>query len=357
MKKFYLLLLGLLLVGSLAQAQQIPVFSQYFYNDYLWNPAKAGNSILPNFLLAHRVQWSGIPGAPVTTVFSADALIPKHYSGVGFNVVRDEVHFMRNTRVMGSYAYHAILAPGNVLSLGASMGFNNLTFNMNEAIKALDNPNDLRVLGANPNAWAFDATLGLDYRWNHLHIGMAIPQVLGNRYTFNNTLIGRDSTTLRFSQVRHFIGSVKYSLHLNNRNKLEPIAFIRNAPGIRPQLDFGLLYTYHSIFWMGAAYRQEYATSLTTGFIIKDHVKVSYAYDLPMGDIRRYAGNTHEIMVGIRFGDTNSPEYLRFMNEIDPDMSWIEVITEHPRKQIRNSRRQSNKMRKRGHYKRKTRHH
>ena len=59
--KVLFLLIGITLGGShLAFAQQIPLFSQYQFNKYIYNPAVAGSDEFIDARLIQRYQWRGI---------------------------------------------------------------------------------------------------------------------------------------------------------------------------------------------------------------------------------------------------------------------------------------------------------
>src|SRR5512136_3049389 len=65
MKKLELILI-LIALKQIADAQQLPLFSQYLYNKFLINPAHAGSDGFTSFNLTVREQWAGYDGAPRT---------------------------------------------------------------------------------------------------------------------------------------------------------------------------------------------------------------------------------------------------------------------------------------------------
>ena len=69
MKKISILIL-IIATGLIANAQQLPQFTQYMINDYVFNPAIAG--IESNYQMKSNIrnQWVGVNDAPRTTVLS-----------------------------------------------------------------------------------------------------------------------------------------------------------------------------------------------------------------------------------------------------------------------------------------------
>ena len=69
MKKITILIL-IISTATVVNAQQLPQFTQYMINDYVFNPAIAG--IENNYQMKTNIrnQWIGVVDAPRTTVLS-----------------------------------------------------------------------------------------------------------------------------------------------------------------------------------------------------------------------------------------------------------------------------------------------
>ncbi|MCA6500789.1 MAG: PorP/SprF family type IX secretion system membrane protein, partial [Chitinophagaceae bacterium] len=96
MKKltFLFLIVGL---THLAAAQQDPLYSQYFNNPMLINPAFAGSMERLYAGLAYRSQWSGIEGSPATFNFNSHIALADNRVGAGLVVVQDKIGNIKNT--------------------------------------------------------------------------------------------------------------------------------------------------------------------------------------------------------------------------------------------------------------------
>src|SRR6186713_1139634 len=60
-----------------AMAQQKPHYTQYVLNQYIVNPAITGIENYVDLKASHRMQWTGIQDAPVTTYLSAHGPLGK----------------------------------------------------------------------------------------------------------------------------------------------------------------------------------------------------------------------------------------------------------------------------------------
>lgn len=86
-------------------AQQYPVFSQYYFNELVLNPAYAGNQVQLSLTAMYRNQWVNFPGAPKTFSASGHTSLVKNKVGVGLLINHDEIGSYKNEHIYASYAY------------------------------------------------------------------------------------------------------------------------------------------------------------------------------------------------------------------------------------------------------------
>ena len=70
--KHIVVLIVILVMGSNIHGQKIPVYSQFFMNKYVNNPAFAGIGEKFSVSSNHRYQWVGITDAPRTYTLSVN---------------------------------------------------------------------------------------------------------------------------------------------------------------------------------------------------------------------------------------------------------------------------------------------
>ena len=65
------------------RAQNFPVYSSFFNNPYLYNPAEAATEYTYAFA-NFRKQWVNVPGAPTLATLNVNTLVDQTRTGVGF---------------------------------------------------------------------------------------------------------------------------------------------------------------------------------------------------------------------------------------------------------------------------------
>ena len=122
MKKL-IITLSIVFAAALSQAQQVPLLSHYYYNQFIWNPALAGVQKYGQAYLIYRNQWNQIPGAPITKAFTIDGPLKSKNVGLGANLYQDNAGVFSRTGGMVSYAYGINFSEDSRLRLGMGLGF------------------------------------------------------------------------------------------------------------------------------------------------------------------------------------------------------------------------------------------
>src|SRR5215813_11780961 len=98
MKCLYLFLLLTYLTLVDLHAQQDPLYSQYFNNPMLINPAFAGSTERLYAGVAYRTQWAGVEGAPQTFSMNSHIGLMNNNVGLGMIAVQDQIGDVKNTQ-------------------------------------------------------------------------------------------------------------------------------------------------------------------------------------------------------------------------------------------------------------------
>ena len=119
----------LLSVVLLVRAQFDAQIGQYMLLQSSYNPAAVGEGDLMRVYGSHRMDFTGIQDAPMTTYFSFSSpfVIGKTHHGVGVRFMNDRFGLFSNQSLYLEYAYKIRIGKG-VLSVGADLGFLNLSF-------------------------------------------------------------------------------------------------------------------------------------------------------------------------------------------------------------------------------------
>ena len=252
---------------TIAKAQLNPLSAQYFTNQYLINPAFAGADQGLKLNGAYRKLWSNVPGSPLTQNLTADYGFNK--VGLGLTVNNESAGLQRQTRVVGSYAYHLPLNDnGQQLHFGVSLGF------MSQRLENADiygNPNDPTVGQYNDRKTYLDGDFGVAYTSDKLNVQAAIPNL--------KSVLKKD--VIKLADVATFYTAVSYKINLSEGIEgmdVEPKVAYRGVKGFDNIWDAGaqfsitnkqvmLLGMYHSTknatFGLGMDYKKKYLISGT----------------------------------------------------------------------------------------------
>lgn len=296
MKRLFIISV-LIWITGIAQAQQIPINDQYFTNGYFTNPAKAGSETSTNAFLFNRQQWTGIQGAPQTSIFSIDGLTHKKKIGLGLLISNDKDNIFNRTSAYGTYAYNLKITDNQKITMAASAGLMNVNIRFND-IKG--ESSDLLLLSTDANKTNFDANFGVNYAFKNLEVGLVAYQLAGTHFHYAEETAGK---AINYQLIQHFFGIVSYNYSaIPNILTVTPSVMVRSSLGISPQIEAGVFTKYKRKLWANLGWRQNACGYLSLGGIFYDNIMVGGTYEYNIGSIAKFSGSSFEIMIGYRFG-------------------------------------------------------
>lgn len=330
-------ILFLFVVFSIAaSAQQMPIFSQYWMNKFLLNPAVAGHEGYTSFNLTGRKQWAGLEGAPSTLAVSGQTRLVRqsHISrgrnvkkrrrgmsrggkvGLGGYLFTDNVGAINKTGFQGTYSYHIDLRESQ-LSFGASVGGFQYRINKEEL-----NPEfqDELIDATDQNAYIIDGNFGSYYSDKNLYAGFAVHNLFESFLKLNN----RDGSTTKLERQYQLMGGYRYDII--DFVYLEPSFNFKLSENIVSQIDLNVTSYFKEDYWVGLGFRsgspsKEIASETLAGrgssVIVYGGARVDkyffgYSVDLTLSSVQKHSYGSHEIMVAMKIGD-NARRY-RWLN-------------------------------------------
>ncbi len=291
-----------------ANAQQAPLNSHYFINKMLLNPAFTGSGENVNAFLTHRSQWTGVQGAPQTSYLTIDGPIGEKNIGLGLNVFTDNTDISSRTGASGNYSYKLDINTDNSLRFGLGAGMYDYKLDFSKAIYR--DKSDPNLLQQTVHKTVFNADFGLAYNWKALEVGFAVPQLLGNKVNYNENNSG-----ISYKVSRQYVTSAKYVFDVIKDKDITayPLVVVRASKAAPVQYDINAVLDWKKMGWFGVSYRSANAIGLNIGIRYKS-LMIGYAYDLGIGKIKAYSGNTSEFLLGFTFGG-NPEELTQFADE------------------------------------------
>jgi type IX secretion system PorP/SprF family membrane protein len=303
-KTLFLVLSAFTLTGTL-QAQQEPMYSQYMFNMLNINPAYAGNRASDNITALYRNQWVGFDGAPRTGTLSWDRRNEDSNVGYGLQMYDDRLGIERTTGVQAFYSYH-LPFENSFLAFGLSGGVLNYRANYSEVstIRGGD-----PVFQDDVNGWLPTAGFGVLYASEYWYLGLSVPALLHTKINAINYLNQNN-----FGANNHYFLTGGYTFDISDNVKLKPSALLKAVKGAPLQCDFSMNAWFNNVLGVGVSYRTGDALVGSIEFQLLPELRLGYAYDYTLSDLKNYNRGTHEIMLRLELkSDHNglilSPRY------------------------------------------------
>ncbi len=290
------LLIGLLVVTGNLFAQQLPQYSQYMFNQYAFNPAYAGVKDNWEAVTNNRYQWIGITDAPRTFTLSACGPLKKENLALGGYLYTDIVGPTRRIGFQSSFSYHIKLSETINLSFGLSLGFNQWILDADK-ITAYHS-DDFYFSNGLLKSFDPDGKFGLYLYHDNWFFGASMEQIFHDRLSFTATQIGSESF---LEDHYYFLGG--YNIDLGEDWEIQPTALVKLGLPAPVKIDLNVRATYRKMIWAGLGIRTRDAVSVMAGFKYKELLAIGYSFDITTTDLKNYSSGTHEVLLGITFGD------------------------------------------------------
>ena len=319
LKNILTLIILSLLYGT-AEAQQVPMYSQYIMNGFLINPSFTGRDGYTTVNLTVREQWVGLDQAPGTYAASFQTRILKNSYiskatsvrkktvlptkggnvGLGGYVFNDQNGIMRRTGMQFAYAYHIQMGQTssypNYLSFGLALTAYQFAVNTEGLIF---DPDDPLLNNFDRSVFIPDFNFGASWTTSKYYVGFAMTNLIRGQ------LIFADTTETGRTELGHYFltGGIKFTLAPDWT--LEPSAFIKSSDMLFKslQMDLTTRIYYKEDYWAGLSWRTGDAIVLMMG-LKYDRFYFAYATDFTLTDIRKQSFGTHELTVAVKFGES-----------------------------------------------------
>jgi type IX secretion system PorP/SprF family membrane protein len=317
-KILYALILGFLLRGGIAQAQD-PVFSQFYASPLQLNPAFAGSAMAPFVALNYRMQYPGFSnGGPAYSTFagSYDQHLKGLNSGIGLSVMSDDAGqgMVRKTYASAHYSYKVGITENIAARIGVEAGFIQSTLDWNRLVfpdqidastgAYLPDGSKRPTSEVRPQQLGktlFDMSMGLVVYGERFHGGFVAKHLATPDEGYINA-----NQNLRIGLPVRFTLHGSYEIVVKKATRYKLGSFIAPTVLLVKQGDFAQ-FTMGSFLGLGPIvgglwYRHAYTNSesviLMMGFK-QDAYRISYSYDYTIGSLSGRTGGSHEISLNI----------------------------------------------------------
>jgi type IX secretion system PorP/SprF family membrane protein len=301
----------ILTTAYLCVAQQYPVFTQYYFNELVINPAYAGAHVQFSATAMYRNQWVNFPGAPKTINFTTHTSLVRNKIGVGLMVNHDEIGSYKNEQIYGSYSYK-IHFKDATLSMGLQAGLNLTGADFsNLDLQNTTDPSFYRITKqAKPNFGA-----GLYFSKKNFFLGFSVPFIV-------NTKLSKVTENLSsvIQEARYYFlrGGLVLPLDRLDKVKINPSFLVRTQEGQPLSFDINNAFIFYDVFSVGTSYRLGDSFITFIDLKLSDKIHFAYSYDWTQSNINRFGKGTHEFMINFRsvirsiHGNPECPSYYHY---------------------------------------------
>ncbi|MEY8847788.1 type IX secretion system membrane protein PorP/SprF [Psychroserpens sp. XS_ASV72] len=269
-------------------AQQLPQFTQYMYNTISINPAYAGSRETLSVVGLHRSQWVGLEGGPTTQTLSVHAPLRNDKIGLGLSFINDELGYQNFSYLYGDFSYTIRVTENSELAFGIKAGFTSYALDPDFQLSEANDP----VIFGFEDRWKPNIGTGVYWHSNRWYLGLSAPRILNTDYTGDENFESLERISY------YFTGG--YVFDLSENTKFKPAMLLKATNGAPLSYDLTANFLFYEKFWVGAAYRfNEQAGALggIADFQVSKQLRIGYAYEYPISDLRPYTSGTHEVLL------------------------------------------------------------
>lgn len=309
-KRIFSTTLLALLITTFSVAQQYPVFTQYYFNELVINPAYAGAHVQLSATSMYRNQWVNFPGAPKTFNFTAHSSFVKNKVGIGLMVNHDEIGSYKNQHIYMSYAYKIHFNKAT-LSMGLQAGINLLGADFSalslQEIEDASFANTVNKLKPNFG-------VGLFYSKKNYFLGLSVPFLINNAVATST-----EGFLAQIKEARYYFlrGGVILPLDRVDKIKLSPSFLVRTQEGQPLSVDLNVAFTFYDVFSIGESFRLGDSFMTFIDLKISEKIHFSYSYDWTQSELSRFSNGSHEFVINYRTpirGIHKNPECPSYYN-------------------------------------------
>lgn len=317
-------LVVLLMAVALVRAQFDAQIGQYMLMPASYNPAAVGDGDLMRVYASHRMDFTGIQDAPMTTYFSFSSpfVIGKSHHGVGVRFMNDRFGLFTNQSLYLGYAYKFRIGKGR-LAIGVDAGFLNLSFASDSVDTGAGNDeyhdeHDPAIPNAASGAsekgvsgMGFDMNIGVYYTTSKWWAGVSYAHVMQPTLEW-----GSENTEISVNGTMYIAGG--YNWQLKNKDWML-------LPSMMVQTDFRswdvnltMLAQLKKRYRFGLGYRLAGSVNVLLGMDIVNGLQIGYTYELPANALLKESYGSHEVYLAYGFNvlkpkNTNKCKSVRYL--------------------------------------------
>jgi type IX secretion system PorP/SprF family membrane protein len=277
-----------------AGAQSDIKLSSFFLIPMTYNPAYAGSYEGITLTSVYSSQWVGFEGAPKTFFVNGHGTFLGPKTGIGAELVSDEIGVTKDTRIIANFAYHINLSENWRLSMGIKSGGSWYSVDYNRL--SIEAPNEINGLSGEVNENAYIFGTGFYLHNDSFFFGLGIPNLLKTKYydAFRNTIA---------NSTPNFYLSTGYRFDLRNDWYFQPMLLTRVAKGAPVNSLFAGTFEWNEKLYASLNMDLKATIGGFFGLRVYESFFVGYSYDTSINSFRNSNDGIHTFFLNFRLED------------------------------------------------------
>lgn len=306
------------LIGVTAQAQQMPLFTQYREMQGVINPAAINYGFFTDqhkgsVGVSFRRQWVDMPGPPTTQILRGEYFAADH-TGVtilaGGYLMNDQTGPTGFTGLYGRIA-GVITSDAEFSGLSIGLAAGGVQYRVKTSEIKLRDLDDIR---ANQDRTQFYPDLSIGAFWyqrldgvadeDYIYAGVSIPQIMALDLSVPT---GVSSQEVHLQRVRHYYAQAGWYHFFGEGSFVEPSIWLRYVPNVPLSVDMNVRYQAANNFWIGLGGSIQGMIHAEAGVILgknvgyDSNIKFGYGFDYSTRTYGPFVGATHEVNLSFAF--------------------------------------------------------
>ena len=263
------------------------------YNVGSFNPAYVGTVENAQIAALYRAQWIDIPGAPRTIRLGVNLPFENEKTGLGFNIISEELGPLSQTYFDGAYSYQVPISDNTKLSFGINAWGSVLAIDYSKG--TFQNPGETFASEENQSNFYPIIGAGAFMYSDNWYLGVSVPNFLTNGiYNDEVAVVVEEETQF------NFIGG--YVFDISDQTKFKPAFMINYLKGFPVNVNLSANFLFLDAFTIGASYRLDNAVSGLAGFQIAPSLFFGYSYDYNTNGLGEFNAGSHEAILKFYLG-------------------------------------------------------
>lgn len=307
-----------LLLGISLWAQQEPHYTNYMYNQQLYNPAYVGSRNTPSFTALHRSQWLGFEGAPMSQVVSFQTPIMRERAGLGGTISRYEIGVTYSWFASAAYSYNLRLTEDFSFRLGlqATLEYMGINFNDKRVVTVSQfDPSLAENQFVNNYVWNVGVGAYMTYK-KLVYFGVSAPQL------YPNDIGKNDFADLTARIAPHRYVNLGAAIPVTEQIEIMPNIMAKLVDNAPLDVDINLSVRYNQKVTAGISARlggdkKNSVESIDGLVFFQIHPKfgAGLGYDYTLSKINSYQSGSVEVMLRYDLredkGNLENPRYFK----------------------------------------------